>query len=451
MALIGMALFFFPRELGTFPAAWADDSLFMIVARSLAEGKGYTLQILERTWTFPYILGVGPPLLLPVALAIKLFGFSVAVARLPMVDFLCATTLCTYCFTSCVAGKSSARWASALLISLSAFVNAGKPVLGEVPGFLFLLLGLFLLQRKPQGALWAALTGILFGFAVLTKITYGLVYPAIGIAWVLSTLRRDWRDLLHLSIVGMFALVTYLPWRLLELLSQPGLFRDFLFLWGGDQEKTAAPFAFLLSHPTTLLRIHFLAFAILLTFGSIGFWYLRQRLPRPCGTITVSLVALFTLYFLSSFGWYRHLLPAHLLLLPFVPMGMQATLKKPLAGITLATVIALQGIWQFDHRGASYNAEAANVAQSIVQNFSEKPLIIQQAEIYVRLPENPHWLFLTNPLITQRLPSPLGRLSADQHCMPLLRKLNAEELHDRGERAQNIGGRYFIIAPPPSC
>src|SRR3989338_7740322 len=130
MALIGVALFFFTRELGTFPAAWADDSLFMIVA----------LPILDRPWSSPYILGVGPTLLLPVALAIKLFGFSVAIARLPMLDFLCATAFCMYIFTNHIAGRNAARWTSALLISLSAFVNTGKPVLGEVPVFFFLLL-----------------------------------------------------------------------------------------------------------------------------------------------------------------------------------------------------------------------------------------------------------------------------------------------------------------------
>lgn len=451
MALIGMALFFFTRELGTFPAAWADDSLFMIVARSLAEGKGYALPLLDRAWAYPYILGVGPTLLLPVVLAIKLFGFSVAIARLPMIDFLCATTLCTYLFTNHIAGRNAARWASALLISLSTFVNTGKPVLGEVPGFFFLLLGLLTLQRKPTGFLWGSLAGICFGLAVLTKITYGLLYPAIGMAVVLCALRRDWKDFFHLAIVGFFAVIIYLPWRILELLSQPGLFRDFLFLWGENEEHAAGPFSFLLSHPTTLLRIPFLAFAIILTSGSIGFWCLRSRLTRSCDVLTVGLITLFTLYFLSSFGWYRHLLPAHLLLLPFVPIGMQTILKRPLAEIALMSIVAFQGIWQLDHRGASYNTEAMNVAKAIVQDFSERPLIIQQAEIFVRLPEHTHWLFLTNPLITQRLPAPLGLLSPAQRCLPVLRKLNGEDLQEFGKRAQNIAGRYFVIAPPAPC
>ena len=451
MALIGGALFFFTRELGTFPAAWADDSLFMIVARSIADGKGYTLPILDRPWSYPYILGVGPTLLLPVALAIKLFGFSVAIARLPMLDFLCATAFCMYIFTNHIAGRNAARWTSALLISLSAFVNTGKPVLGEVPGFFFLLLGLLTLQWKPRGSLWGSLAGICFGLAVLTKITYGLVFPAIGVAWVASALRRDWKSSFHLTIVGMFAVTIYLPWRLLELLSQPGLLRDFLFLWGGNENHTAVPFSFLLSHPTTLFRLPFLVFGLFFLLGSIGFWRLRPRLSFSLQIFLPTLAALFVLYFGSSFLWYRHLLPAHLLLLPFVTMGMQVILKRPFTEIALITIVALQGIWQLDHRGASYNAEAMNVATTIVQDFSEKPLIIQQAEIFARLPENTQWFFLTNPLITQRLPAPLGILSPAQRCLPILRKLNGKDLREFGERAQKIEGRYFVVSPPSSC
>lgn len=121
LALI--ALFFFVRELGTFPAAWGDDSLFMIVAREFAEGRGYMLPLLQQEWHYPYILGIGPTLILPVALTIKLLGFSVAAARIPMVIYLIGTCLCFYFFTRRIAGKPAAFWATLLLITLSAFVN----------------------------------------------------------------------------------------------------------------------------------------------------------------------------------------------------------------------------------------------------------------------------------------------------------------------------------------
>ena len=39
--LLVLAGYFTFRDLGTFPAAWEDDSIFMLTARMLADGKGY--------------------------------------------------------------------------------------------------------------------------------------------------------------------------------------------------------------------------------------------------------------------------------------------------------------------------------------------------------------------------------------------------------------------------
>lgn len=438
------------RELGSFPAAWADDSLFMIVAREIAAGRGYALPILDERWMYPYTLGVGPTLILPVALAVRLMDFSVTAARLPMVGFLCGTVALCYLFTHRIADRPTARWATALLITLSAFINTGKPVLGEVPALLFLLLGLFLLQRKLTTQRSVAI-GFCFGLAVLTKISIGLLYPAIGFAWLILLFQRQWRDLQQLTIVGGIAVATFLPWRIVEFLVSPGLINDILFLWGRGQRESTAPFSVLLEHPAILLRLPFLAFGVILLAGSLGFWKIRSRLSPILRFTLPLLLLLIILYFLSSFLWYRHLLPAHVLLLPFVPIGMQIVLKRRFAGIALVMIATLQGVWQLDHRGASQSTEAMNVVNTIVQDFSEKPLIIQQAEIFVRLPENANWLFLTNPLLSQRLPSPLGLLSKTQRCLPILRKLTGEELWGFGGRTQNIGGRYFVIAPPASC
>ncbi len=449
-ALVIVALFFGLRELGTFPAPWADDSLFMIVAREMAAGRGYALPILEKHWLYPYTLGVGPTLILPVAFAARLLGFSITVARLPMAGFLLGVFVTFYFFTLRMAGRNIARWAAALLITLSAFVNTGKPVLGEIPAMLFLFLGLLLLQKKPTTPR-SVMAGFFLGLAVLANLSLGPLYLATGIAWLAFLFRRQWRDLRQLTMTGVVAVATFLPWRTVEFLVSPGLINDILFLWGKGQKEATAPFSVLLENPATMLRVPFLAFGIFLAAGSLGFWKIRASLSPALRFIIPPFVLLIILYFGSSFLWYRHLLPAHILLLPFVPIGLQTIFKKRFADVVLVVLVVLQGIWQLDHRGASKSAEETAVADAIVREFSERPLIIQQAEMFVRLPENPHWLFLTNPLLTRRLPNPLGILSETHRCMPLLRKLGGEELQKFGGRAQGIGGRYFIIAPPPSC
>lgn len=450
IALSMVSGYFIFRELGTFPAAWADDSLFMIVAREIAAGRGYALPILEKHWFYPYTLGVGPSLILPVAIAARLFGFSIAVARLPMTGFLLATLATFYFFTLRIAGRSTARWSTALLVTLSAFVNTGKPVLGEIPALFFLFLGLLLLQKKLTTTRSIA-AGVCFGLVVLTKISFGLLYPAMGIVWLSFLLRQQWSELRQCTIMGTVAVAVFLPWRIVEFLVSPGIINDILFLWGKEQKDSVFPFFTLLESPSTLLRLPFLAFGIILFAGSLGFWKIRASLAPALRLIVPPFILLVVLYFGSSFLWYRHLLPAHVLLLPFVPIGMEAAFKKRLAGIALAVILALQVGWQLDHRGARRSAEEKDVARTIAQDFAESPLIIQQAEIFVRLPENPRWLFLTNPLLTRHIPAPFGILSALQRCLPILRKLGEQERQEWEGRAQNIGGSYFIITPPASC
>jgi hypothetical protein len=55
-----------------------------MTARNVAEGRGYAIDLLRDLWHFPYFLAVGPTVILPVAVSLKLFGVSIAAARLPM-------------------------------------------------------------------------------------------------------------------------------------------------------------------------------------------------------------------------------------------------------------------------------------------------------------------------------------------------------------------------------
>jgi len=459
---VGIILLFFTyRELGTFPAAWADDSLFMIVARSLAEGRGYALPILESPWHFPYTLNIGPPLILPVALFIKLFGFSVSIARIPMTLFLMGTVTAFYFFTKHITNRITACWSTILLVTLSAFVNNGKPVLGEVPGLFFLLLGLLALLRIERQWKWTLWSGMFFGLALLTKITYGLILPALGIAWLVALRRKEWNTLKKITLVGCLTVLLYLPWRFVELNSQPGLLSDFLFLWGQSNQESAAPFSHLFSHPDTLTRLPFLAYGTFLLLGGIGLWNIRKNLHHVAGSTLATLIILFTIYFLSSFGWYRHLLPAHFLLLPFVPIGLETTLslcswktqiKKPLIALILSGIILLQGWWQLDHRGASRSTEAEDVAHALQKGFTEEPMVIQQAEVFVQLPYNRHWFFLTNPKITERLPETVVQYSDTTRCLPVLLKLSEQSVQDWNDRITHVSGRYYLVElPDASC
>lgn len=443
LGLILLGAYFCLRELGTFPAAWTDDSLFMIVARQLAEGRGYTLPLLSNEWAYPYILAVGPTLLLPVALSIKLLGFSVEAARIPMVTYIALSSAVFYVFTKRISDKRTALWATALLLTLSTFINTGKTVMGEIPGFFFLMLGLLLLTGKKRSWNMDIGIGLCFGLSVLTKLTYGLIYPALGLAWFAAMFKRDRKELFSLTTIGIVAVFVFIPWRLLEMSSFTGLSKDFAFLFGGEESEG---FQILQGNLSLLLRPQYLYYGAMLLLGGTGLWFKNRKISRSVWIIVSTLIVLFTLYFLSSFGWYRHLLPAHLLLIPFVAIAVLSVLPRSIAAGLLIFFCLGQGYWQWDHRGSSTSTAAAEAAEYIEQKMKKKDLIIQIAPIYVRLERNPRWLFITNPILTSRLPKELVTPSKKERCYTLIRGTSAKD-----KKVKIIGNKYAIIPPPKDC
>lgn len=440
-----VALIFMLRELGTFPASWADEGLFMIVAKMLAGGQGYAMPLLEGKWLYPYFLNVGPTLIVPVALSIKLFGLSLEAARIPMVLWMIVCTLLFYIFTRRIAGRTNALWATTLLVTLSAFVNTGKPVLGEIPAFTFLIGGLLVLMR-PQSLKRTLGSGVLFGLAFLTKITFGLILPALGVAALHALIRKRWRELGDITAIGFLTILVFLPWRILEMahtIGSEGLVEQMQnFLAGGDGSTLMYVLRFT---PELLLRLPYLAFGLFFLFAATGWWTLRSRLNATTWIVIGAFALLVTLYFLNGFGWYRLLLPAHLLLLPFVPTGAFTILGKRMGAIVLALIIVAQAHWQWTHRGSSPSLEGPQAVAYIREHYPEKDLIIEQTETFAQLPLNPHWRFIM-PNISFSLPPEFSTVAGNDCRIPLLRKLSDEQKRAyRPSAIETAGGRYVIV------
>jgi len=449
IALAIVVCFFAFRELGTFPTAWIDDSLFMIVAKMVAQGRGYVLPILGYDWANPYILAVGPTLIYPAALSIKLFGFSVAIARLPMALFLLATTITFYVYVKMLAGRNAARWSTALLITLSAFINTGKPVLGEIPGIFFLLLGLLFLHRMQESRKMMIITGIVFGLAVVTKLPYGLIFPALGFAWLVALWRKEYPSVKRLTTIGITALIVFLvsaPW--LGAL-EPNFFQEIqLFVLGGSD----MPLLNTLRNPTSLMRLAYGHYALFFVLGMIGLWRLRERVNREEMIILSTLIVLFALYFLNGPGWYRLLLPSTILLFLTAPVGAVSLFGRRVGIVLIAGSIFVQGWWQLDHQGSTRSTEAAEAAQTIEQKYSETELVILSPEVFVLLTENPMWLLQSIEMHeSERRPEPIDERMASIACTPIVYKMHQRDQEEFAERLTQISRRYFVIDPPQDC
>lgn len=434
-----------------FPTSWIDEGFMIMVSKTLAAGHGYALPILGRFWHYPYILAVGPTVIVPAAFSIKLFGLSVAAARLPMTLYILGSCVTMYAFTRRLADTSAARWTALLLVTLSAFINTGKPVLGEIPGFFFLLLGLAALSRAEKHFPSHCVAGACFGLAVMTKLTFAFIYPILGILCCVAFLKKQWKTSMMLAGILVIAIVVYFPWRMLEISGGDSniLEETLLFVTSGIQNDTVLLNVFR-RNPALLLRIPYLAFGIFLLLGGVGVWHMRKRMPWfQWGVITL-LIASFTFHSFNLYGWYRHLLPAHLLLLIFVPIGAARLAGRKLSALLMTLIALLQGVWQFQHRGSGIGTELAKTVRIVREDYAETDLLIEQAEVFAQLPENPHWLFINRQGFSATWPEKFSVPDERQRCFLRLRKLNDQEAADWGDKVVPVGNS-FIIPAPPDC
>jgi hypothetical protein len=163
----------------------------------------------------------------------------------------------------------------------------------------------------------------------------------------------------------------------------------------------------------------------------------------------IVLLALFLLYFATGPGWYRLLLPTHVLLIPFVTHGIIHITGKKVSIYILIFFIVMQTWWQWSYRGSSRSTAAVETANIIQEQYAEKALIIRQAEIFVQLPEKDHWLFLPHEKMSSRIPTRLTALSEEQKCMWQIQKLG-EAQRAEYDSAILLSGSYTLFKPT-SC
>ena len=185
--------------------------------------------------------------------------------------------------------------------------------------------------------------------------------------------------------------------------------------------------------------------------GTMGIWTQRKNLPQYLPTLLLTTILLCTFYFLSNEGWYRHILPAHILFLPFVYSGAVRLVRtKAAAGILLLCILA-QGWWQLTYHGSTGGTEAETAANVLHEQYADTKLIIRHSEIFVRYPHNPNWYFLPLPEISSYSPDRLTSSSDDTRCLPEVWKVSGGQQAEYGDRLTIIHKRFVILQPDVHC
>ncbi|SRR6266545_2474291 len=345
LALIAGAIVLALVNLPYAPRTWFDEGSHLHVPKTLIQHGVYADISSEGYRYYGPTIGVGPTIMLPIALVFKLFGIGLLQGRIVIVAYLLTALAAGYTLARRLHGQLVGLLAVTLLLASRTFgyqgaIEYGRQVLGEIPGVAFLMLGTLAWlaalrpderrttndERRPAsnsgrwsvvGGQWSApvLAGLGFGLALVTKNQFVLIVPPA----LLLTGLLDWRYYhagnWRLRIIPLVvACGCYGIWTLAQFqFLGPGSFIENM-----RQTRQAAGGAIFVFDRHAMLRAGAyllrpdLYGALLIPALAYALWRARRRDGQGLAEGLIALmVGLWLLwYVVASLGWPRYAFPA---------------------------------------------------------------------------------------------------------------------------------------------
>ncbi len=320
--VIAWVLIFSFHTLTTNPKLWTDESINIELARNFSlSGK---LDVIVSPGVFsgyqPLLQSTGYPVTLPLALFFKIFGFGLVQARVYMVIWMIAVLLMVIFLVRKMFGAPYAAWSLLLIATLAPFYGNGRCVMGEIPGFLFLLVGVYLLWFKNTSIF---ISGIFFGLAVVSKPSiYLLLVPAI---WLSIFLQRDGFFKRFLTVSS--GMVLPLLFWIIIVMPSPFLISEWTRIFSFYKN----PFGEISVWGNVIKNLYFLPsystlvyFFILFVAVLAAIFLNRNFYNRYKNFINFIIIycALAFIYFLKSPGWLRYIIAGQLLIFLVFPYSL---------------------------------------------------------------------------------------------------------------------------------
>ncbi|MEP7187929.1 MAG: glycosyltransferase family 39 protein [Roseiflexaceae bacterium] len=203
------------------PRTWQDEGGTLSLARTLVEDGVYAIRNSDGYQTFGTVQSVGPTVVLPIALSFKLFGVGLLQARLVMSLWLIVTLFAFYSLGRELFGMRSAALAVLLILSFPfGLVMLGRQALGEVPGICLLLAGSLAWIRAIRASSYRyyALTGLLFGLAMITKSQYIVMIGGTLILCAPLTIwyfKRSIKPIAGIIFIAFTCVVLWTVWQIM--------------------------------------------------------------------------------------------------------------------------------------------------------------------------------------------------------------------------------------------
>lgn len=373
--LFGLSLFLSLWRLPYSPATWFDEGINIGIAKSLVQDGVYSLKVGPQVYvpTRQFLITTNYPVILPVSLSLRLLGFTLEAARLPMVLFILGYVVAIYFLVKKLYGHKRALMSLALTISFVPFYGNGKDVLGEVPGLLYFILGILILSSSYANWKKYLGTGLMFGLSMATKPFFLIIFPAIIIGFLYGWWKNDEKLIKPFFLIVGGTLVPIIVWikTIVPSFSFFGISKALFYYANSYATSSFFPLItanfFRFFKETTPLHFAILGFIVFLAM------LLKFLKKESIQTVEVTLLAFIFInfcWYLKTPGWYRYFFPAHMILFILFPASLSFLFKKDLRKTTLV-IIALFLV-QFSYLLTKRNEELYNSNEAIV--FSEKTM-----------------------------------------------------------------------------
>jgi len=196
------------RTLTTKPAVWYDEGINIELARNFSEFGQLDLVVAPLTFSGrgPTIGSTGYTTTLPLALVFKIFGFGLEQARLYMLVWMTALVVCLFIFAQKTWGADTALLATFLVATFASFYGNGRSVMGEIPGFVFILLCLIWYLHKNN----IFMAGIFLGLAIISKPSVFIFFIPAFVLLLLWQKRNFFSNLFKLGASSFLAFIVWI-------------------------------------------------------------------------------------------------------------------------------------------------------------------------------------------------------------------------------------------------
>jgi 4-amino-4-deoxy-L-arabinose transferase-like glycosyltransferase len=217
VAVFVLAAFLLFYNLDLNPRPWQDEGAVASIAKSLVQNGVYATKTSNGYETYGGVQSVGPTVVLPVALAYRLWGVGLVQGRWVMALYAFITLVLLYQTGLTLFNRRVAIVAVILVLGSQAvgYFIYGRPVFGEVPALGFFLAGWLVWNQaiRRNRSLLAVLAGLLVGLAMVTKAYYVIIVSGtIVLLAVMDWVFYHQHRFKYLLLLGGGALACYGIW-----------------------------------------------------------------------------------------------------------------------------------------------------------------------------------------------------------------------------------------------